>query len=157
VNSKKKKNYFGPEERRKYIVIFIDDVNMPIKEQYGCQPPIELLRQWLDYGGWYDLDSKEKEFIHLCDITFMVAMGPPSQGRNTVTNRFMRHFNLFYVEPFEKESLNRIFSNILDWYFDNRKLTSDIHNLRDTVVRSTIELYNKIKVSLNKGFEIKEN
>jgi len=46
-------------------------------------------------------------------------MGPPSQGRNTITMRYSRHYNIMYVGPFEGESLMRIFDNIMEWYFMN--------------------------------------
>ena len=48
----------------KQAVVFIDDLNMPEKEEYGAQPPLELLRQYCDYGGWYS----ENLFLNLVDV-----------------------------------------------------------------------------------------
>ena len=52
-----KKTLYGAKPGRK-AVIFIDDVNMPAVEQYGAQPPIELLRLMIDKGGFYDRKEK---------------------------------------------------------------------------------------------------
>ena len=55
-------------------VIFIDDLNMPRKDFFGSQPPLELLRQWFDYSGWFDRKQRDL-FKFILDIQFIAAMG----------------------------------------------------------------------------------
>ena len=113
---KRRKGVFGPPTGKKYVV-FIDDLNMPKRETYGAQPPIELVRQWMDHKGWYQRDSKEKEFRTVVDIILVSAMGPPGGGRSPVTNRLQRHYNYLTYTELASQSVSMIFTKILGRFF----------------------------------------
>ena len=44
-------------------------------------------------------------------------MGPPGGGRNNITGRFTRHFNLISIESFDDTTMTKIFSSMADWHF----------------------------------------
>ncbi|KAI8853125.1 dynein heavy chain and region D6 of dynein motor-domain-containing protein [Chytridium lagenaria] len=105
------------------FVIFVDDLNMPLREEYGLQPPIELLRQWMDHGG--------------CSL----APGTSGGGRNPVTSRFLRHFNTISMTNFDDPTLGRIFETILTWHFTTNNFILDVQNLAAPLVNATRDVY----------------
>ncbi|NXN55853.1 DYH3 protein, partial [Rynchops niger] len=111
---RRRKGLFGPPSGKKAI-IFVDDLNMPAKEAYGAQPPIELLRQWIDHGHWYD--KKDTSKINIIDVLLVSAMGPPGGGRNDITGRFTRHLNILSICSFGDDILTKIFTAVVDWHF----------------------------------------
>jgi dynein heavy chain len=56
----------------------------------------------------------------------MGAMGPPGGSRQIVTQRFVRHFNLISMLPFHDDTMTKIFSTIMDGYFQANQFSGDI-------------------------------
>ncbi|XP_028841933.1 dynein heavy chain 1, axonemal isoform X2 [Denticeps clupeoides] len=133
---KRRKGVFGPP-LGKNLIFFIDDLNMPMLETYGAQPPIELLRQWMDHGGWYDR-KQIGAFKQLVDINFICAMGPPGGGRNPITQRFTRHFNFLSFTEMDDTSKRTIFSTILGHWMEG---APQIQMLNEPLVSATIHAY----------------
>ncbi|MCQ2815733.1 MAG: AAA family ATPase, partial [archaeon] len=147
IEKKLQKGYrkFTPHGGKK-AVIFVDDLNMPQKEKFGSQPPIEILRQWMDYGGWYDLVSDNKDFVRIMDVSFLASMGSISSGR-TITARYMRHFIIHYADNYAKETMENIYDNIVQWFFaktEKPSLSSSITGMKEDLIKSTIQMYNEV-------------
>ena len=144
---KKLRKTFAPKGGKK-LVVFVDDLNMPMKEVYGAQPPIELLRQWMDHGGWYDLESKE--FSLFKDIQFVACMGPPGGGRNTTTQRYLRHYHKIYIDAFGSESMTTIYSTILDWLFSiqSEPFAKAITALKGSIIAASLQVFQRASIEL---------
>jgi dynein heavy chain len=97
----------------------------------------------MDYGGWYDIAIPERDFRQLIKVRFCAAMGPPNEGK-TISNRYIRHFNVLYCEPYTESSLHGIFSTIMDWLFQSKNtppFPQPVQALKDSLVTNTITVF----------------
>lgn len=141
---RRRKGVFGPPVGKK-CVVFVDDVSMPLKETYGAQSAVELLRMWLDHWMWYD--RKEVTEIKLIDIQLMCAMGPYTSGR-TVTPRFERHFNTMAIDEFEDAILETIFSTMILDHFKSTSISDELNSTVDSIVQGSIFIYKEARKHL---------
>lgn len=92
----------------------------------------------MDHGGWYDRDNT---FRNMVDIILIAAMGPPGGGRNKITNRFQRHFNVCSITEFAISTLKHIYKVILDWRCESGGFPDSITKLSGTLIDAVMDVY----------------
>ena len=115
---------------------------MPMVETYGAQPPIELLRQLLDHGGFYDRPNFYwniiEKFIVLC------AAAPPGGGRSALTPRFMRHFHVLNMPDPSEDAMRSIFDSILREFLAVNHFPEAVRKASHMAVAATVDCYTQI-------------
>lgn len=139
----KQKNYsYGPSEG-KTALIFIDDMNMPEKEEYGAQSAIEIIRQLLDHKFWYN-----PEKINVLNTLIVGNVGPIGGSRHSVNRRLLRHFSIFSLDDFSNETTIKIFTNILQLGWKKSGFGSDVTPLINSIVSASTDVYTSVQKKL---------
>jgi dynein heavy chain len=128
---------------RKKLIVFLDDFNLPqgTSTESPSQPPLELVRQFMDYNGWYD--RKKCDFLQADKVELVAAMDTSRGGRGMICNRNLSNFCLLVGTEPESSQVVHIFQSIVSC-----KLRSgvqlDAKHLSETLSRATVEAYNAI-------------
>ncbi|KAK3092231.1 hypothetical protein FSP39_000084 [Pinctada imbricata] len=142
---KKGKDSYGAPKGRKKIV-FVDDLNMPAPEMFGAQPPLELLRQFLELGGFYD--TTNLCWFDIYDVNVVAACGPPGGGRNNISPRLLKHFCTFALPTPSTRSLQHIYQVQLGRFFQEGEFATEVTELQLPLVSAAIAVYYRMNSSM---------
>ena len=145
---KLRKTLLGPSRGRR-MCLFVDDLNMPKPDEYGSQPPLELLRQVIDNGGFYD--RKKLFFKNIERVSYVSACGPSGGGRHAVSERISRHLHTIWVPEPPESALQNIYQSIFGGYIATELPEMETEGVGPgstfsaLVTRSSIAVYNAVK------------
>ncbi|KAI5960962.1 DYN1 [Candida pseudojiufengensis] len=130
-----------PKVTGKWLVVFCDEINLPMLDEYGNQSIISLINQMIKFDGFWS--TKHMQWVTLENIQFVGACNSPNDpGRHVLSSRFLRHLALVMVDYPTKPSLNQIYQTFNNAIF---KCAPDLKPFRIDITQACIVIYEHFK------------
>ncbi len=127
----------SPSAPGKWLIIFCDEINLPENDSYGTQRVITFLRQLTEKKGFWKEETNE--WVTIQRIQFVGACNPPTDpGRVVMSNRWLRHAPILFVDFPSPTSLNQIYGTFSRGLL---KLQPSLRSYSDSLTDAMVEMY----------------
>ncbi|MCQ2815651.1 MAG: hypothetical protein MJ252_00145 [archaeon] len=142
TNFEKRNNKLYPPSNKKSFC-YIDDLNLPKKDEFGCQTIVEMIRQYMELEGWYSVEKLT--FVNIKSMQLIASSCVRNKGeKSIISSRFFSKFvPVGLLTPNEREA-TRIFSTILGLYL-SKSQSEDVKKLNETLAMAAIGLFQEVK------------
>ena len=126
----------------RHLIVIAEDIHMASQDEQGVHPTLELLRQWFDYGGWFDM--KFSDFRKLENLFYIACITPRIGNEKMMSSRILRHFALVTMGQPSDRTFHEIFETIYSEI--SRKFSERAtRGIEDRIVIATLDLYRKVE------------
>lgn len=127
----------------KFLIYFVDDLNIPEVDTFGTVSAHQIIRQCMDYHHWYDRSKWTLKEIHDCQF---IACMNPSAGSFLIDSRLQRHFLTFAFDSPDSPALYYIFNTIFSHHLsiENNGFTMQHQRISEKLIRMGIALHNRV-------------
>mmetsp|Transcript_1989 Transcript_1989/g.7603 ORF Transcript_1989/g.7603 Transcript_1989/m.7603 type:complete len:4147 (+) Transcript_1989:89-12529(+) len=146
LGERRQRDRYGPPDGLTCAIV-IDDMHLPAVSGQALPQPLDLLRQFCSYGGWYDRADPSHPFKHMVDSFLLAAVGAP-KGDEHVSTRMLRHMHLLGALPLESDRLTNLFSDILCTPMIGEHCVEAVEALAPKLAAAIVEVHDKLSVSL---------
>ncbi|XP_026822724.1 dynein heavy chain 2, axonemal-like, partial [Rhopalosiphum maidis] len=128
----------------KTMVVFLDDMHMPIKEPCGVQPSLELIRHLIDYGFWYDTKKQCPKYVK--NMLLICAMTQFDKIKHFISNRMLNRFSVVNIPSPKENDIYKIYNSILNQHLNDFDET--VSEIGNGLTSMTISLYKHLVISM---------
>lgn len=126
-----------PTTQGKWLVLFCDEINLPLPDRYGTQQVIAFMKQLVEFQGFWR--ASDRAWISLERIQFVGACNPPSDvGRTRLPARFLRHAPVIMVGYPSESSLKQIYGVFAR---ATLKFVPNLRGYAEPLTNSMVDLY----------------
>lgn len=122
--------------------VLLDDLNVVEPDAFGAVPALELVRQWLDAGGWHLRPAGKADFIwRAVERVRARATLAPTNAHRAVSARLLRHFNVLTCTPLDDAAISTIFTTMIE-------AEPTLRPHAEAIVNATVGVYNAVRAHL---------